>query len=549
LFDAAQGVQAQSLSVHDKATAMGVKLIPSLTKIDLENAKPLDVSLSIADLFGFDPDQVLQTSARSLLLPLQLLDAVCGQVKSPEGIPDDDGVTLRAKVIDSWFEIQRGVVCLLQVLSGKISEGDRISVLTPPAISLERNNSSDTNLSFGNKESFSVQDLGLVLPHRLRTKVLNRGQMGYAIIGMRDPRQARPGSYLVLNNDLPKVSNMMLPVTDGRAFGVSTSSVLYASVHPLEGDGFDELCAAVERLALNDTGIEINRTAGSGNAEGGPFLGPGLRVGFQGLLHVEVFRQRLKDEFGLEAIVTPPKVPYTIKYLSSNKSSPRPTDAPREVIVEDLSQWPDSGERFVVQEPMVNVRVMAPMECAGNVMELIKRKRGTSMETKSIDENTWLFTSCMPWGEVVTDFHDELKNTTAGYGSFDTSEAEPMQADLVKVEIMLNGDVVEPLGFICHRDDAQRQGRTVCQKLQEVLPRQQFVIVVQAKAGAKIIASERIRAYRKDVLTKAGKTVGGGDITRKKKLLEKQKQGKKRQQSSGKVSLSQEAFNSVITRT
>lgn len=195
---------------------------------------------------------------------------------------------------------------------------------------------------------------------------------------------------------------------------------------------------------------------------------------------------------------------------------------------------------------------MAPMEYAGNVMDLIKRKRGTGMKTKPIDEMTWLFHAVIPWGEVVTDFHDELKTITAGYASFDTNESDPpfMEASLSKVEIMLNGEVVEPLAFVCHKDEAQAQGRVVCKKLQEVLPRQQFVTVIQAKADAKIIASERIRAYRKDVLTTGGsKAVGGGDITRKKKLLEKQKKGKKRQQSTGKVTLSQAAFNSVISRS
>jgi GTP-binding protein LepA len=195
---------------------------------------------------------------------------------------------------------------------------------------------------------------------------------------------------------------------------------------------------------------------------------------------------------------------------------------------------------------------MSPSEYAGNIMELIKRKRGTDMDTKPIDESTWLFTAKIPWGEVVTDFHDELKNTTAGYASFDSRLSESMEfkeASLCKVEIMLNGEVVEPLSFVSHRDLAQGQGRKVCKKLQEVLPRQQFVTVIQAKADSKIIASERIRAFRKDVLTTGGsKAVGGGDVTRKKKLLEKQKAGKKRQQTSGRVTLSQEAFNSVISR-
>ena len=545
LFDAAQGVQAQTLSVYEKARALGVTLIPALTKVDLDSAKPEDVALSVSELFSQsfdDPDAVLWTSARSRIGIRQVLDAVATQVPAPPQLLNDIGNSLCAHVIDSWFEPLRGVVCLLQILSGSIEEGDRVSVLDPKTTY--------------QGEHFSVQDLGLVLPHRIRTKKLSRGHMGYAIVGLRDPRQARPGSFVVLHKD---VSGILLGglLHEAATTKDSSSSILanqqsalYASVHPMEGDSFDEMCAIIDKAALNDTGLEVTRTSGSGSSQlGGPHLGPGLRVGFQGLLHVEVFRQRLLDEFGLEVIVTPPKVPYMIKYLPSSKGQRRPADAPMELIVEDLSQWPDGSERFEVREPMVNMRIMAPMQYAGQIMELIQRNRGKDMETKPMDQDTWLFTSKMPWGEVVTDFHDDLKNITAGYGSFDTTEAEPVKADLVKVDLCLNGDVVDPLAFVCHKDDAQRQARTVCQKLQQVLPRQQFVIAIQAKVGTKVIASERIRAYRKDVLTKAGKTVGGGDITRKKKLLEKQKAGKKRQQASGKVTLTQDAFNSVITRS
>jgi len=252
----------------------------------------------------------------------------------------------------------------------------------------------------------------------------------------------------------------------------------------------------------------------------------------------------------LEAIVTPPKVPYTIHYLPS-KNYHRSPDLPTEEVIEDLIDWPPQGHRFKVMEPIVRVRALTPVEYAGNIMELIKRKRGFKMETKPIDEHTWQITASMPWAEVVTDFHDELKSTSAGYSSFDVSEDDPPQqeSDLCKVDIMLNGEVVDPLAFVCHVDAARSQARVVCEKLQNVLPRQQFVTVIQAKADGKIIASERIRAYRKDVLTKAGKTVGGGDITRKKKLLEKQKRGKKRQQSTGRVTLSQAAFRAVISRS
>jgi len=559
LLDATQGIQAQTLSVYEKATATGKHtkggnkervVIPALTKVDLESEKSLDVCLAVSELFGFDPDDITLTSARSRIGIDTILDKVCQQVPSPKELPDDDNKTLRAQLIDSWFEPLRGVVCLVQILSGSLSEGDRITIVQGKASTEDDGGSSTkTNHVYNAKETYSVQDIGIVTPKRIRTGFLNRGQMGYVIAGLRDTKQAQSGMTIVQQKELSKVLNMALPIMEEEG---DEKSVLYASVHPMEGDGFDDLSNAVDRLALNDSGLEVHRTSGAASsADGGPFLGPGLRVGFQGLLHVEVFRQRLLDEFGLDAIVTPPKVPYIITYLAS-KSKPRAADAPDTEVVEDLSKWPSYGHRFKVQEPMVNVRIMAPVTYAGNVMELIKRKRGKDLNTKPIDETTWLFSSNMPWGEVVTDFHDELKNTTAGYASFDISDADPphQEANLSKVDIMLNGDIVDPLAFVCHKDDAQAQARVVCKKLHEVLPRQQFVTVIQAKADGKIVASERIKAYRKNVLVTGGsKSVGGGDITRKKKLLEKQKKGKKRQQTSGKVSLSQAAFNSVISRS
>ena len=451
------------------------------------------------------------------------------------------------------------MIALVRILSGIMSENDPIQIIEPEsydriiAVREQQCEQGDITVKSNSahtvrKNSYSVQEVGMMMPHRIRTGKLMRGQMGYVIAGLRDPREARPGAILSLQKHISTIlgNDMVLPPS----VSMASHSVLFASVHPMEGDGFDELFAAVNRLALSDAGLEIQQTAGSSSGSGGgPFLGPGLRVGFQGLLHVEVFRQRLEDEFDLEAIVTPPKVPYVIQYLPS-KNFHRAADLPMEEVIEDLIKWPEQGQRFKVLEPMVDVRVLGPMEYAGGIMELIKRKRGTNLETKPIDEYTWQITSSMPWAEVVTDFHDELKSISTGYASFDVSDASPPQqeSNLCKVEIMLNGEVVDPLSFVCHVDVARNQSRVVCEKLQEVLPRQQFVTVIQAKADGRIIASERIKAYRKDVLTKSGKTVGGGDVTRKKKLLEKQKQGKKRQQSTGKVTLSQEAFRAVISR-
>lgn len=442
-----QGVQAQTLSVYDKAKSIekhrdgsGVTVLPALTKIDIPSARPLEVALSVADLLGFDPDDILKTSARNRVGIKEILDNICNQIKPPEQLADDnDGAVLRAKVIDSWFEPRRGVICLIRVLSGELLEGDRISIIEPST------NGSDHKAGH---DHYSAQEVGIVAPHRIRTGSLRAGMMGYCVAGMRDPRDARPGTILTLQKSLPSIigQNMILPRSASSGL-MGQHSVLYASVHPMDGDGFDELAAAVDRLALNDTGLEIQRTAGSQNSGGGAFLGPGLRVGFQGLLHVEVFRQRLLDEFGMEAIVTPPKVPYTIQYTET-KSFKRAPGLPMEEVIEDLIQWPPQGSKFDVLEPVVDVRILSPMEYAGDIMELIKRKRGIRMETKPIDENTWIFTASMPWADVVTDFHDELKSLTTGFASFDVSEANPPQqkADLVKIDILLNSEVVDPLG-------------------------------------------------------------------------------------------------------
>jgi len=541
LFDSSQGIQAQTVAVYEKAKEMGLPLIPVLTKTDMPSARPLEVAMSVSELFPeFDPDEILLTSARKNEGMTEVLDAIVKKVPPPKSRYENDN-RLRCKVVDSWFEVQRGVVCLLKVESGELKEGDRVSVLGGDTYSPEESA----------LEHFSIQEVGVMLPRRHRTKTLITDQMGYAIVGMRNPRQASPGGTIVLHTDAASLKEEIVDTADSSASKSGDRSVLYASVHPTEENSFDDLVSAVERLALNDMGLEVTMQKGSVSSDsgGGPFLGPGLRIGFQGMLHVEIFRQRLRDEFNVEALVTSPKVKYHI-HFHPNSRKPRNPDLPSEIVIEDLTDWPSSEEKFTVYEPMVKLRVLAPVEYAGAVMDLITKRRGGEMETKVVDERTWLFTARVPWAEVVTDFHDELKSTTAGFASYDSTEdANPLQkANLCKVEIMLNGDVVEPLSFVSHSEVAAQQGRSVCKKLQEVLPRQQFKIAVQAKAQGKIIARTTVNPYRKDVLTKSSKMVGGGDVTRKKKLLEKQKAGKKRMNTSGKVTLSQAAFNSVITK-
>ena len=455
LLDATQGIQAQTWSVYEKVQAMTnpPKLLLALTKVDLESARPIHVALTVSEWLNWDdPDTILHTSARNRLGIKPLLDAICSQVPPPQPLPDDDDDMLRAQVVDSWYD-ELGVSCLVQIVSGILNEGDRISIVP-------RNNDKSSQL-----QPFSVQEVGLVLPRCHRTKRLGRGQIGYVRFGLRDPRQALPGTILIWNKHVND-KTMILPDVPSAFLESSSKSVLYASVHPEDAGGFEDLCNAVDRLALNDIGLDVQRTssAGSGDSEaGGPFLGPGLRVGFQGLLHVEVFRQRLLDEFGIEAVVTPPKVPYTITFLPGKGKR-------HEVytkVVEDLAEWPDHGQKFRVLEPIVDVRIVGRTQDVGAVIDLLTRKRATALETEPIDEDKWLFKAQMPWAEVVTDFHDQLKNVTAGYGSFDTNEADPpfQEADLHKVEIMLNGEVVAPLAFVCHGDVVQGQGSAVCKKV------------------------------------------------------------------------------------
>jgi elongation factor 4 len=404
LLDAAQGIQAQTWSAYEKAKNMACppKLIVALTKLDLENARPVHVALTVSEWLQWDdPDSILLTSARDRRGVKELLDAICEQVPPPKAIPDDDGSVLRAVVVDSWYE-PGGVHCLVQIASGTLREGDRISLLQTGEMTGGKSSSS--------LQSYSVQTVGLVLPKMQRAKLLRRGQMGKVLFGLRDPRQAIAGTVIVLSKHASQP--MLLPENLPSTTAIS-KSVLYASVHPQEADGFEELCSAVDRLALNDTGLEVQKTAssGSGSESGGPFLGPGLRVGFQGLLHVEVFRQRLHDEFGMEAVVTPPKVPYVITFLPDKNNSKNKEQYTK--VVEDLSEWPELGQRFQVLEPVVDARVIARgVEDTGAVLDLLTRKRATNIETTPLDEEKYLYTARIPWAEVVTDLHDQLKVRT-----------------------------------------------------------------------------------------------------------------------------------------
>lgn len=324
LLDASQGIQAQTWSVHDKVKAMQhpPKLLIALTKVDLPSARPIHVALTVSEWLQFeDPDAIIYTSARSRMGIKDVLDAVCLNVPPPAALADDMGDSesgvLRAQVVDSWYD-SRGVNCLVQIVAGKLNEGDRISIVG--------------GNSQQQQQTFPVQEVGIVLPSTHRTGQLLRGQLGYVRFGLRDPRQALPGTVLIWSSHVGK-KDLIIP---SHVIDTSTKSVLYASVHPADADSFEELSNAVDRLALNDTGLEVSKTSSIGSGLAGPFLGPGLRVGFQGLLHVEVFRQRLQDEFNIDAVVTPPKVPYSITWPAGKKNA---SEENVTKLVEDLADW------------------------------------------------------------------------------------------------------------------------------------------------------------------------------------------------------------------
>ncbi len=517
LVDSTQGIQAQTLSTHARAQEVGLKIIPVVTKADLPHAQSDEVTLQMATTLEMDLEDILVTSAKSGLGVHAILPAVIARVPPPKGNAD---APLRARLVDSWYDETRGVVCLVQVVDGWIKEGDRISTY-----------------SLGPSESFSVQDVGVLCPYQLRTGRLLTGQVGYVIAGMRSTRQAQMGDTLFHHHKgeaAQQAAGMPTPLPGFE----KARSMLFASIYPLDTQDFDSLELAVNKLMLNDASVTVQREGGNTS------LGSGLRCGFLGLLHMEVFNQRLRDEFGTAVLLTSPTVPYKVVY----------TDGTTKVI-QNLSEWPDPATTLNyrdlrIEEPVVEATVFTPVSCLGAITNCLKDRRGVQEDIKYLDDKNVVLIYKLPWQEVVTDLHDVVKNVSAGYASLNYREAGYAANDLVKVELALNQEEVDALSFVCHRSKAEAMGRRVALKLKEVIDRQNFEINIQAKVGRKIVAKERVAPYRKDVLvTKAGKNVGGGDITRKKKLLEKQKQGKKRAKMVGKVSLSQEAFWAVISKS
>lgn len=456
LVDSSQSVQAQTLANHAKAKALGLQIVPVVTKIDLPNAQPEDTALSMGTTFSIDPESVIMTSAKAQIGIEDCLNAIVDTLPSPKSMILSQSGPFHGRIVDSWFDEHRGVVCLVQVVGGKIIEGQRISMYA----------SSKEAVDVDTRTDFSVQEIGILTPLSIRTSELRAGQVGYVIAGLRSTRQARIGDTMFVPAEWQQSAKAIEPLAGYEA----AKPMLFASIYPVDSGKLDDLFAAVDKLLLNDSSISIMREYSSS-------LGSGLRCGFLGFLHMEVFNQRLQDEFNMEIVMTTPSVPYIVRYADG-----------REEHISCVSEWPQ-GEKvknFSILEPMVKVTLVTPQVYYGNMVEIIKERRGGEITTLYLDDGQVLVSAVIPWQEVVCDMNDQVKHNSAGYASFNYEEAGYTEADLVKVEIVVNGDPCDPLSFVCHTDKAVASGRRLALKLKEVLSRQLFEIIIQARINLKV---------------------------------------------------------------
>jgi GTP-binding protein LepA len=493
LVDAAQGIEAQTLANLYLALEKDLTIIPVLNKIDLPAADPDRYAAEIAHIIGCEPGDVLRVSAKTGAGVAELLDEVVRRVPAPVG---DADAPARAMIFDSVYDTYRGVVTYIRVVDGRITPRERIRMMSTGA-------------------THELLEVGIVSPEPKPSDGLGVGEVGYLITGVKDVRQSKVGDTVTLQR-----KGATEPLTGYR----EPRPMVYSGLYPVDGSQYPDLREALDKLQLNDAALTYE-------PETSAALGFGFRCGFLGLLHLEITRDRLEREAGLDLISTAPNVVYRVVL-----------DDASELTVTNPSDWP-TGKVAEVYEPIVKVTVLAPSEFIGTIMELCQSRRGQLGGMDYLSETRVELRYTMPLAEIIFDFFDALKSRTRGYASLDYEEAGEQAADLVKVDILLQGEPVDAFSAIRHRDSAYAYGTTMAAKLRELIPRQQFEVPIQAAIGSRIIARENIRAMRKDVLAKCY----GGDITRKRKLLEKQKEGKKRMKTIGRVEVPQEAFVAALS--
>lgn len=493
LVDCTQGIQAQTVANYFLAWEANLKIIPVMNKIDLPTSDPARVIKELANM-GFEESEVLKASGKTGEGVEGILKAVIERLPAPSG---DPAKPLKALLFENWYDQFRGVVCLVNILDGALKKGDRI-------------------VAASSNKVYELENVGILYPERAPTGALYTGQVGYIIGGMRSTKEARVGDTLYLEG---------APVEPLPGFK-SAKPMVFAGLYPADGESLDRLTDAFEKLTLNDASVTYTK-------ERSDALGMGFRCGFLGLLHMDVFLQRLEQEYGTDVIATAPTVPYIVT-----------TKEGQEIVVNNPSLFPEQHDILTCTEPVAEARIIAPKEYLSPLLRLCLERRGVQQELSYIDEARLHLRYRIPLSELITDFNDSLKALTSGFATFDYEEAGYEESELVKVDVLINGKPVEALSAIAHQSKGVNYGKDLVQKLRKVVKRQLFQVAIQASVDGRIVARETLQALRKDVTAKCY----GGDITRKRKLLEKQKEGKKRMKTIGNVQLSQDAFYSILKK-
>jgi GTP-binding protein LepA len=493
LIDASQGIEAQTVANANLAIGQKMVIIPVLNKIDLQSAQPDLVLTQLEDILAIPREEAIRASAKSGLGIDMILDAVVERIPEPRWA---DYPQTRSLVFDSIFDAYQGVICYIRIFSGEIKTGDEM-------------------LFLGTEQRIQVKDVGIFSPQMVSTGLLVAGQVGFIVTNIKNVAEIKIGDTITHSND---PAREMLPGYK------EVKPMVFSGIYPIDTSDYEKLKAALARLQLNDSALAYQ-------AENSTALGFGFRCGFLGLLHMEIVQERIRREYDLDVISTYPSVVYRVMK----------TDG-MELLVDNPLHLPEPSSIEHIQEPMIRAMIHIPNDSIGDMLMLITEKRGTCVRTDTIDQSRVMLCCELPLNEVLVDFNDRLKSITKGYGSMDYELIGYKTSNLVRMDLLVNGEAIDAFSLVVHKDKSVGRGRELCQKLKEILPRQLFSIAVQAAIGSTIIARETLSALRKDVTAKCY----GGDITRKRKLLEKQKEGKKKMKQIGKISIPQDAFIKIL---
>ncbi|MFC3802846.1 translation elongation factor 4 [Cohnella sp. GCM10012308] len=493
IVDAAQGIEAQTLANVYLALDNNLEILPVINKIDLPSAEPERVKQEVEDVIGLDASEAVLASAKNGIGIKEILEQVVQKVPAPQGDPE---APLKALIFDSYYDAYKGVICYIRVIDGKLRAGTPIKFMATGA-------------------TFDVVEVGTFMPRSTIVDELGPGDVGFVTASIKNVKDTRVGDT---------ITNAKRPTAEALPGYRGINPMVFCGLYPIESSDYNDLRDALEKLELNDASLRFE-------PETSQALGFGFRCGFLGMLHMEIIQERIEREFNIPLITTAPSVVYKVTLTSG-----------AQLDISNPSEYPEAGKLDFVEEPYVKASIIVPKDYVGAIMELCQGKRGEFIDMQYLDANRVTLKYDIPLAEIVYDFFDQLKSSTKGYASFDYELTGYRQSNLVKMDILLNSEQVDALSFIVHRDRAYQRGRVICEKLKDLIPRQMFEVPIQAAVGQKIVSRETIKAMRKNVLAKCY----GGDISRKRKLLEKQKEGKKRMKQVGNVEVPQEAFMAVL---